>query len=65
MSDKANIEKIIPECGLESAASDIMTYLVVSLIREKLKVGVKDVSATNSVLMWVSHLHGLVNNLKV
>jgi len=47
---QANSAIIIPECGVESASSDIMTYLVVSLIRERLKVGVKDVTATNSVL---------------
>ncbi|MCJ1392646.1 hypothetical protein MMC18_005516 [Xylographa bjoerkii] len=47
---QANHAIIIPECGIESASSDIMTYLVVSLIREKLKVGVKGIIATNSVL---------------
>ncbi|MCJ1405611.1 hypothetical protein MMC11_008839 [Xylographa trunciseda] len=45
-----NAIEIIPECGIESACSDMMTYVAVSLIREKLKVGVKDVTATNSVL---------------
>ena len=34
-----------------------MVYLLASLVREKLKVGVKDVIATNSVLTWVSNLH--------
>ncbi|MCJ1282282.1 hypothetical protein MMC26_001605 [Xylographa opegraphella] len=47
---QANRAIMIPQCGLESACSDIMVYLVVSLIRDKLKVGVKDVTATNSVL---------------
>ncbi|MCJ1379006.1 hypothetical protein MMC17_002105 [Xylographa soralifera] len=47
---QANGAIIIPECGIESACSDIMVYIIVSLIREKLKAGVKDVTATNSVL---------------
>ncbi|MCJ1316758.1 hypothetical protein MMC15_002079 [Xylographa vitiligo] len=46
----ANSAIIIPECGIESACSDIMVYLLASLVREKLKVGLKDVIATNSVL---------------
>ncbi|MCJ1438619.1 hypothetical protein MMC27_008009 [Xylographa pallens] len=47
---QANSAIIIPSCGIESACSDIMVYLIVTLIREKLNVGMKNVTATNSVL---------------
>jgi len=38
--------KIIPQCGLESAPSDLIAWSLVSLIREKLSVGTKDAVAT-------------------
>ncbi|MCJ1478150.1 hypothetical protein MMC13_006826 [Lambiella insularis] len=47
---KTNGAIIIPQAGIESAPSDIMTYEVISLIRSELKVGVKDVIGTNHEL---------------
>ena len=43
---KANHAVIIPEIGIESAPSDLLAFALVSLIRTKLSVGTKEVTAS-------------------
>ena len=38
--------QIIPEIGLESAPADLISWILVNLIREKLSVGTKEVIST-------------------
>lgn len=47
------ISKMIPQCGLESAPSDLIAWALVSFIRKQLSVGVKSVVATAHTLAWV------------
>ena len=49
---------MIPQIGLESAPADLLTLSIVSLIREKLSVGTKEVILSIHDLVYVSaHYH--------
>ncbi len=42
---RAKGQQIVPQSGFESAYSDLLVYSLVSLVREKLSVGIKDLTA--------------------
>lgn len=45
-----DLYKMLPQCGLESAPSDLIAWSLVSFIREKLSVGVKNIVNTAHTL---------------